>query len=100
MTNWHVGQKVVCIRDLSACGLQVELVPQVGVIYTIRSIEWGLRPLDRVFFRFEEIVNETMIYASGKHECSFGCDNFRPVKETSIETFRALLEPLPEFEKA
>ena len=93
MADWHVGQKVVCIHDLSECGLQMELVPKVGGVYTIRAIEWGLRPRDPVFFRLEEIVNEAMRYRSGRHECSFGCQSFRPIVPSVAKSRRAVAKP-------
>jgi hypothetical protein len=96
MTNWHRGMKVVCIRDLSHCGTQMEMVPKVASVYTIRDLEYGRHVDDRVCFRLEEIVNEPCKYASGFFECSFGCDNFRPVVTQQNEERRVLRNPLPD----
>jgi hypothetical protein len=97
MTHWHVGMKVICVRDLSHCGTQMEMVPQVGHIYTIRDLEYGRHVDDRVCFRLQEIVNEACKYRSGYFECSFGCDNFRPVIETQMKETRVLRSPVPEL---
>jgi hypothetical protein len=96
MTNWHRGMKVVCIRDLSHCGMQMEMVPKVSTIYTIRDLEYGRHVSDHVCFRLEEIVNEPCKYGTGFFECSFGCDNFRPLVTTQTEDQRSVRSPRPE----
>lgn len=96
MSNFHVGQKVVCIVDdhgQSQLGERTETHwPQKGHVYTIAEIEHfagGTRmgffvlPVDTCFLTLEECGRLS----------SFDADHFRPVvtRKTSIEIFRRIL---------
>jgi hypothetical protein len=93
MSNFHVGQKVVCIKDGWVTHAHVAS-PRKGEIYTVR---------DKLFdgecpsLRFFEIVNSPVSYINmpAPVEPAFCADCFRPVVErkTSIEMFRKLLVP-------
>lgn len=90
MSNFHVGQKVVCVDDR-----WVEDEPQLpmaGVVYTIREIDAGD---DGLYFRLHELVNPVRKYRYAEMEASFEAAAFRPVAErkTDISIFRAMLEP-------
>lgn len=96
---FRIGQRVVCIRDVNEgygwAATNKYSVPKVGCVYTIRDFD-GADGL-----RVEEVVNPLMdcIHtATGLHifdEPSFDTDRFRPVKETSIDVFTAMLAPTP-----
>lgn len=103
--KWHIGQRVVCV----VAGWKVFHpqqiaggTPTVGSIYTIRgfnipSAEW---PIDGAFGLYlEEIVNPKLRHVGGRWaEMSFDEMGFRPVKDTDISVFRAMLNPAPETE--
>lgn len=94
MCNFHVGQKVVCVRhpeDLEYnCGCSN--VPQFKQIYTIRGLETD--PSNgEVYLLLEEIVNPPRLYPDGYGEECFHHSGFRPVieRKTDISVFTALL---------
>lgn len=93
--SFYVGQRVVCIRD-GWSGFFGEIFPVCGCIYTIRDIEPGVLDPSHLFLRFEEIVNEPAHYASGFVEANFDAEEFRPVRDTDISIFTALLTPQPQ----
>lgn len=83
-----VGQRVVCINDDGDWGSAAR--PEKSRIYTIREIfTW----VGRVGLRFEEIVNPV----AAIWNIEFGYDHvyFRPVKETNIDVFTAMLNKTP-----
>lgn len=99
MTNFHVGQKVVLVRDFdpdrraSAPSDGIAL-PELGPVYTIREI--GDFEGD-VTVLLEEIVNKPRFYLDAFEvmEQAFDATRFRPVVErkTDISIFQAMLEP-------
>lgn len=100
MTDWHVGQKVVCVNDTWNVARLIglgESKPVAGRVYTIRKI---LVVSDGVGFLLDEIVNVPRLYTEGIFEHGFFAFRFRPVttKSTDISIFRRLVEP-SELEK-
>lgn len=96
---FHLGQQVVCIRAIRMRRRKGEVYPQPGLVYTIRSIT----PVeDNVFLRFEEICNPPIYDDTDDDnpEAMFIGTKFRPVKPTSIESFRTLLAPQRQRENA
>lgn len=96
--DWHVGMKVVCIREskrLLAC----ESYPTIGTIYTLRSI---FADDDGVFVRLREIRNPVMHYEDGTEEMAFDVQFFRPVqpRRTDISVFTSMLTGAKEREPA
>ena len=94
MSGWrfHVGQKVVYV-DGSKPNLSWDghTIPVLGAVYTVRElISW--QGLDGLLLH--EISNP--VSAGSGLECGFLAHRFRPVQTTSIEVFRALLNPKPE----
>ncbi len=93
---FKVGQKVVCIKDSpwKSCTLG-EITPQLGCIYTIRSINPGSINLGKIFLRFDEIKNKHFRYSDGFGEAQFISSSFRPVVErkTDISIFTSMLTP-------
>ena len=88
MSMFHVGQQVVCAWPC-------------GCVYTIRAIAYErtyLGGLPALGIWVEEISNP--IHAATGVEFGFTADRFRPVKDTSIEVFRAFLSPIHERENA
>ena len=77
--------------------LPTEALPKLGIIYTIRAIipcrelyGYGDDALHVV-----EIVNPPRPLPSGsRHELGFRISRFRPVRDTNIEIFKAMLAPL------
>lgn len=95
MTSFVRGQKVTMIHNNGSWVSEYgEIVPQFGVVYTIRDIFEGD---GRVYLRFAEIVNAAFEYLDGFMECAFKARRFRPVVErkTSIECFTRLLKNAP-----
>lgn len=94
--TFHIGQRVTPKRNViwhAYEGSPEELgilVPQYGVIYTVRALDMW----DTPFIRLNEIRN--VIGLGGINEPSFKADCFRPVVDTSIEVFRQMLNPTPE----
>ncbi len=93
MKDWHVvGQRVVSIVHWHAT-LPSVLYPTKGNVFTIREVRAdSVRQADDVFFTLVEIVNENPI---GGTEPAFHESGFRPVRPTSIESLRAMLDPKP-----
>lgn len=94
MSDWHVGQKVVCIIDHWNVGPFDEnpKMPTVGQVYTIRDItpvfSDGL-----CAFRFEEIINKPIRYGN-LDEPMFHQKGFRPVvsQHADISVFTSILD--------
>src|SRR5437016_3073963 len=92
---FYVGQRVVCVcvkfsREPVWRG-NVRVFPQLGSVYTIRSIR---EERDLIGFCFAEIVNPRGDFGPrGFVEPAFDSRRFRPVRTTSIEVFRRLLVP-------
>lgn len=80
---WAVrGAKVVCIVDLRPYVEYGEVVPEVGKVYTIRSVDADGIPAALLL---EEIDNPANIYAEGLTEACFGVENFRPITKRTAE---------------
>lgn len=111
MTNFHVGQKVVCVgcngtpkppgfwekwqQDWNVT------IPQRGVVYTVRDVRTS--PRGTHFIRVAEIRNPIIEFSDcPPMEPWFFSEGFRPVVErkTSIEVFKALLTPAKQPEVA
>lgn len=101
MSNFRVGQKVVCVDDAESG----EQYPGVivfsgldglrnGVVYTIRSV--FIDPFfNEPVVRLEEIYRRPLASYKGKqYEGGFAPRRFRPVAErkTDIAIFKAMLE--------
>jgi len=93
--NFHVGQRIVCVCvNFSREPVWRSVVhnfPQLGLVYTIRSI---CTAGDLVGFCFEEIVNPPGHFSRGFAEPAFDSRRFRPVRTSTIDVFRELLVPL------
>ena len=94
--SFHVGQLVVCVdnkprrRDTSDPVL-VNL--ESGRIYTIRGLT-HFEPLPPGVY-LEEVVNTPNETWAGIVEPSYCADRFRPIKTTSIEALRKVVEDIP-----
>lgn len=95
MSNFRVGQKVVCIDDqpVRRPGFSLNMDGlRAGTVYTIRDItrnpsnhpDAGMTTI-----RLEEICRNVL--PADREEIGFRLSRFRPVKTTSIEIFRAML---------
>ena len=92
----RVGQKVACISGFTMpLKYQDEILPEVGEVYTISEI---VDLPEGLGLRLVEIVNKPHQYSIGLCECCFAASAFRPVVETNIEIFTAMLtdERLPQ----
>jgi hypothetical protein len=92
--SFYIGQRVVCVcvnfsRE-PVWRSVIRVFPQLGCVYTIRCI---CVVADLIGFCFEEMVNPPGNFSRGFVEPAFDSRKFRPVRTTSIETFRALLVP-------
>jgi hypothetical protein len=86
VTNFHIGQKVVCLKTWK---LKIDPhEPIEGIVYTIRDIQL-IGP--KIGLRFIELRNPPRRYAEGPGllESLFNSEWFRPVAE--IEQFRKLV---------
>lgn len=91
MSPLHIGQQVVCIVDTSGWGgFYGEILPVKGPVYTVRTIE---PYYNGIAIRLNEIVNELHLYCCGVAEIQFDSKAFRPVVETNISIFTAMLAP-------
>lgn len=100
---FYVGQLVLCVDDDSK--LQDYAPPPGrrfvddlggltrGVVYTVRRVgcHWYLTDVPLVWL--EEIVRPTM--EGDPEEIGFAADRFRPLKDSALDVFTALLEPAP-----
>jgi len=93
----RVGQAVVCIDNTIGdevrhlVDLTKFMIPQCGPVYTIRSI------VERDGFiglRLHGIINPVW----GPDEAWFDSEHFRPVVESDISVFTAILDRLPKRE--
>ncbi len=99
MTNFHVGQKVVCFRDISAEPLSEHfiarggVIPVVGDVFTVRGI-FTTEVCLEVGVYLEEIRNPEMDTRIGRMEFPFPAHCFRPVadRKTSIKIFTDMLK--------
>lgn len=98
MAVFRVGQKVVCIdaqphSNMLSVGWLAD-VPIKGAVYTVTDITQ--RPKHVICecpnaLRFAEIKNLA--------DVGYCAHRFRPIQETNIDVFRAMLKPLPVKEK-
>lgn len=97
---FRIGQQVVCIddKDWRNPGLigspAAPTTPVKGLVYTVR----GFSPSDAVYL--EEIVCAPYPWNWGIGEGGWLRRRFRPVKETSIDIFTAMLAPKPQHVEA
>lgn len=89
MSEFFVGQKVVCILDCGPVDIG-ETCPSVGGIYTIRDID--AEEPEGLYFTFVEIINPDHETEEGAGEAIFFEMAFRPLEEKtdSIELFREI----------
>lgn len=93
MSNFHVGQKVVCVkRDSWKPMYSGESAPVWRGVYTIRNISMG--DDGKAYLMFDEIKNPH-IYRIPHPEARFRSIHFRPVvtRKTDISIFKAMLNP-------
>lgn len=98
-----VGQRVVCINDRwggpDVRLLQAEgyIFPKKHNIYTIREI----RPDSKnIGLLFEEIPNSVVHTVGGILEVGFIADRFKPLDESRLDIFRAMLVEKPQHADA
>jgi hypothetical protein len=95
------GQNVICVDD-KGFTLTYTQTPVAGCIYPVRRVRPDLdgkwQPVVGVLLH--EVVNPTrrLTFPDGVRidEPGFVATRFRPVRDTSIDVFRKLLEPQPE----
>lgn len=89
MSNFRVGQKVVCVDD---CFPSTHLaLPVRGAVYTVREIVPDWFP-GRTALRLEEIINpETPWSDLTMSEVAFNARRFRPLVEKKTDTGMSIL---------
>ncbi len=94
MTNFFVGQHVVCVDVDDPPGYAVPLGPLIlNTVYTIRDIVY---PIGWDGVRLEEIIRE--IYESSSWnggEIPYDANRFRPLVESRLDIFNAMLADTP-----
>lgn len=101
MSEWHIGQLVVCINDIEMGNRFIdEIKPVKGQIYTIRDIEIYV---SKTGLLLEEIINKPRNYlhpdtleVEYKEAVYLSC-RFRPLRKTSIDVFTAMLNKTPKL---
>lgn len=96
MTDFHIGQLVVCVDDKPREPKMAHLIawPVKGLVYTIRGFK---ETADGLGLYIEEIVNREQKLRDGTFgEPGYYLDRFRPVRKTSIEAFTAMLNTTKE----
>ena len=90
---FHVGQKVVCITDMSWCihnpNYRGETIPVKDGVYTVRSFATDVFGRDCMLLH--EIINEHRCYIEGVLECAFDVNHFRPIIERKNESGMSIL---------
>jgi len=94
--QYHIGAKIICVNDqYDKHPLWPEnfKYPVLNEVYTIREIIVNARD---VTFLLEEIINEPIKWDEKTFiEVSWFSWHFRPVKETDISVFTAMLNLPP-----
>lgn len=96
MSNFRIGQKVVCVDDNFSGGYGDEIAPKKGEIYTIRWLGYDEDSVCRLVEirnkRRPYVVNGTITVS----ENAFFTRRFRPVVEKSNDAGMAILKKLLE----
>lgn len=95
--DWHVGMKVVCVNasaDTGKCWDDDQ--PQEGATYTLSAVM--IDDDNEIVVHMEELSRSPRAKAFWGPAIGYGAFRFRPIQKrtTSIEIFRALLNPSKE----
>lgn len=93
---WHVGQRVVCVKEFPLKTLRENIPVNKGTVYTIRDI---ISHQQQIGLKFYEIINKKQNTTEGYVERSYHEKNFKPLDEKRIDIFRAMLKDVKETEK-
>lgn len=104
--TFHAGQMVVRVgseecsdaRTREAARKHGYSYPNIGDICTVRTI--NVWPTWTAITLCEHDNSHLISILGSRYEPAFDAECFRPVKDTSIEVFRQLLNPAPETERA
>jgi len=89
MSNFKVGQKVVCLINFKRDEFDIEYnvkVPLKNEIYTIRAFDGN----DSIYL--QEIINPNLYYDEGYGECSFDISRFRPLDHAFADEVEAMIK--------
>ena len=102
MSNWRIGQKVVCVDARVSNTIALPNRPSPGGVYTIRAIEPPSALYPEVAFLLVELVNPRTMTDEGYAERSFMARRFRPLDplEEQIERIESEGCPEPELQEA
>ncbi|MGA0595647.1 hypothetical protein [Enterovirga sp. CN4-39] len=95
---FYVGQKVVCVDgdfprwEAVRANYEPVEIPRAGVTYTVREL---FDHDGAVYLRLDEIRNPLLRLRTGLLEPAFGQRRFRPVVQTDISIFQAMLTKYP-----
>ncbi len=105
MVNWkdfEVGKRVVCVDDdvkryqRSGFIYSRSLHGLIkGKVYTIRKVGYGCDREDGVLVWLDEIIRPVKSHEGT--EQGYSINRFRPIDETRIDQFRAMLTNLPKL---
>lgn len=96
----NVGQHCVLIRDGFGPRLRrrANVLPKLGVVYTVRDILPALEPNYPLQVHLVEIRNSPRLTVFGPWEPSFDISRFRPLRPLFTEDFIEGLTPLDQHE--
>jgi hypothetical protein len=101
MSNFHVGQKVVCIDDTFK-NVSIDQVIRKGEIYTIRWVGPYSHYIDGEFIgvKLEEIHrgNDDGPEGYGAADMPYRATRFRPLVKDRLSALKNLLAPTPKGE--
>jgi hypothetical protein len=91
MSEWFVGQKIVCINDNWPNGRTDSDLPWPvrDRVYTVREV---FSDDGKVGLRLCELVAPPREYKTGTFERGYGTKHFRPLETKSIKLFRSIAQ--------
>lgn len=100
-----VGQRVVCIRDVGLLNKEhvkrlIEIGGDVIVKYDIYTIREIRSDDSEVVFLLKELKNPVVYTLKGYLEQAFSANYFKPLDESRLDIFRAMLVEKPQHADA
>lgn len=97
MNDWHTGMRLVCIKNFNRNGLGQPIEPHIrlpekGRIYTLADMfSYGTIGV----ITLQELPVQYVVYSGIKVMVRFDARAFKPVDESRLDVFRAMLRTKP-----